>query len=417
MLIFSSFSTPTLLLPIISREKNVSTWIIALIFSAFPLGAFPASIVIGKMMRFYQKDKLLLIFNLFSSLSRLSLGFLTYTEDSTQFMILGFIGRLCTGISEGCLIPVLYSFIPDLFPDDIMIKYGILETWGSVGAIVGSPFASLLYENFGYLAVFVIMATINLVVGMIIILYFLRADEIVRFKNETKESLPLKKALFSNFRVLLDTFYLFFFFLPSYITQTGFETYFETLTSSLYVTAFVYCLTIVGMTIGIYLIKYFYKQQYEKKMLFIFAIIIILALNFFGPDTIFGITNNTTKIVLISFALVFSGLGMESIFIISTKVLINDLMEVFPEEKELCADFANGLFTASYTLDQFFGPILGYFLNDLVGYENSGLYYSIFCLIFCIIYWSIRKTQKNDYNQMVEEREGNTNQDRKKDEI
>lgn len=403
LLVFSSYSTPTLLLPIVSADKSVSSMMLALIFSAFPIGAFPASIAIGKLMRFYKKDKLLLIFNTISSLSRLSIGLLYYVDDPTTFVIIGFIARMATGIAEGSLIPITYSFIPELFPDEMMVKYGILEIWGSVGIIIGSPLSSILYESFGYFAVFCIMASINLFVGMFIIIYFLRSDEIVRFKDSSKNSLPMKQALFSNSAVILNFLYLFFFFFPNFMIQTGFETYFETLTSNLYISAFVYSLILVGMVLGVYAIKYFYKKEYEKRMLFIFGLTVIFALTFYGPDPSFGITDSTTKIILIGIAFLIAGIAIEVIFLIITKALINDLLQVFPGEKELCADFANGLFTASFTLDQFLAPLVGDVLNETVGYDRTGFCYSTACLMFFIVYWAVMRKAKNNYDNMVEE--------------
>ena len=116
LLVFSAYSTPILLLPSLAADRSISNICLAIIFSAFPIGAFPASIAIGKLMRFYRKDKLLLFFNIVSSLSRFSIGLLYFIEDSTWFLVVAFIARFFTGVAEGALIPITYSFIPDMFP-------------------------------------------------------------------------------------------------------------------------------------------------------------------------------------------------------------------------------------------------------------------------------------------------------------
>ena len=74
------------------------------------------------------------------------------------------------------------------------------------------------------------------------------------------------------------------------------------------------------------------------------------------------------------------GLAIEVIFLIITKKLINELLEVFPLDKELCTDFANGLFTSGYTFDQFLGPITGSLMNNYFGYNRTGTIYAIFSL-------------------------------------
>ncbi len=57
------------------------------------------------------------------------------------------IPRFLTGVAEGALIPITYSFIPDLYPDDFMVKFGNLEIWGSIGTIMGAPLSSLIFAQ------------------------------------------------------------------------------------------------------------------------------------------------------------------------------------------------------------------------------------------------------------------------------
>ena len=61
--------------------------------------------------------------------------------------MISMICRCITGFSEGVIIPILYSFVPKLYPNDIMVKIGYLEMYGSIGIIIFAPFASFLKEN------------------------------------------------------------------------------------------------------------------------------------------------------------------------------------------------------------------------------------------------------------------------------
>jgi len=403
LLIYSSYSTPILLLPALAAQRSLDSVLVAIIFMAFPLGAFPASLIIGKLMRFYKKDRLLLIFNTVASLSRLCIGILYYIEDPTVFFVVAFLARLFTGLAEGALIPITYSFIPDLFPDDMMVKIGTIEIWGSMGIIIGAPLSSMIYEEVGYFLVFAIMASLNLIIGMLIIICFLNSEFLVSFKKSEKNSLSMKEAFFQNKSLLWNFFYLFIFAFPYNIILTGYQNYMDTLTSSLLVSSIIYSLLLVGMILGVFVIK-FKKKKYEKQMLFINGIITILALVFYGPDPVFGITDNVSKIVLIGFAFLVAGTAMEVIFLIMTKVMISDLLEVFPEEKELCTDFANGLYLACFTLDQLFAPLVGSILNSYLGYASTGTCYALIALIFFLLYW-IFIGRKPDYDHMVEEKE------------
>lgn len=406
MIIFSSYSTPILLLPILAKLKSISNFEISLILSSFPIGAFPASILIGKLMRFHKKDRLLLLFTVISFVARFTMGTLYFIEDNTVLVAVGFLARMIAGIAEGALIPIIYSFVPELFPKEMMEKMGILEIWGSIGVIIGSPIASILYEQFGYFSVFCIMSSFNLVVGFLIITLFLKSDMIVEFKASEKPSMPIKQALFSNKAVLLNSFYLFLFFFPTYMIQTGYENYFTSyLTDNLYLAAFVYTLILFGMVIGVYFIKYFFQKQYKKKMFFISGIVVIVALFFYGPDPFFNIRNTAFKISLVGAAFFFVGFATEIIFLIVTKQLILDLLVVFPNEKALCGDFAIGIYAACFALDQFLGPIIGDFLNTILSYERTGSFFSLILIIFMIIYWGIMRNEENPYEDLVEEEE------------
>ena len=108
LLIFSSYTTPILLFPSLASSRSLNSYLISLVFSAFPLGAFPASLIIGKLMRFYKKDRILLFFNVLASVARFSFGLLDFIEDPVFFFFFGFACRFFVGVSEGCEILVYF---------------------------------------------------------------------------------------------------------------------------------------------------------------------------------------------------------------------------------------------------------------------------------------------------------------------
>ena len=405
LIVFSAYSTPILLLPSLAAQRSLSSFSVALILMSFPIGALPASLFIGKLMRFYKKSQLLMLFNALASISRFCMGLLYYIDDPTYFMLFAFFSRLLTGISEGMLIPITYSFIPDLYPDESMEKLGILEIWGSVGAVLGAPMATLIYGQLGYVMVFTIMSSINLVVGMLIILCAFDSFPFVKFEKNHKEMLPIRKAIFKNREVLLAFFYIFIFHFPTYMIQTGFQNYMATLTDNLIVSAVVYSLILVGMIFGVVWIKYVHRQKFERITLKISGLLIIFAVWFYGPDPVFGISDDTTKIVLIGGSFLVVGAAVEVIFLIVTKVLRIELLVVFPGENELCADFANGLYLACYTLDELLAPMTGSLLNNFLGYARTGGFYGVKALVYFAVYWSFtRKITEEGYDNMVEEK-------------
>jgi len=109
---------------------------------------------------------------------------------------------------------------------------------------------------------------------------------------------------------------------------------------------------------------------------------------------------------LIALAFLITGIVMEGVFLIISKTIIHDLLEVFPEDQNLCADFANGLFTACFSLDQLIAPLVGSFLNMYLGYANTGACFSVLILmVFFVGYWIIQyyMRKKGSYDEMNEE--------------
>jgi len=406
LLLYTSHSAPTIFFPNLANARNLNTMLIGLFFSAFPVGSFPASLYIGKLMRFYQKDRLLLIFHVFLNLARLCVGILYYIEDVQLFFVVAIFSRFFTGVAEGCVTPLLYSYIPELFPEDMMVKFGILEIWGSTGVILGGVFTSYIYEQFGYFAVFWITSTLNLVFGTLIIIFGLKSQRIQILNSDEKKALPMRAALFQNHAVMWNFFYLFFMFFPNYMILPGYELYVKTLSNNVYVASIIYTFIFLGMIIGVFLISKFYHDKNKSKFLFYFGILLIIALFFFGPDSLFGFADIHIQLCLIALAFLITGIVMEGVFLIISKTIIHDLLEVFPEDQNLCADFANGLFTACFSLDQLIAPLVGSFLNMYLGYANTGACFSVLILmVFFVGYWIIQyyMRKKGSYDEMNEE--------------
>lgn len=389
-MIYSEYSAPILLFPELAASRFLSTIEIGFIFSAFPVGAFPATLIIGNKMRFYKKQNLLLIFFSLSCLSRFILGIVYYIEDPVTFFTISFLARLFSGMAEGAALPVLFSFIPELYPKDMAIKYGILELGGLVGNCLGGPLAAMIYSFSDYFSVFTYMSFVNLIIGNSIIYFCLRGYDNVYDQSE-KKALPMREALFSNPNVIWNTVYLGLTSLPYYMLQSSYDLYISTLTQEKWIQSLVYSMIVLGMSLGVFVLMKFEFTHYQNQILFYSGIAEIIFGTFLGPDLIYGIEDNTTKLILIGISLFIVGFSLDIIFINLTKILIDDLLEVFPEETDLCSDFANGLYFAGFNLDEFVGPIFGGLIYHYMGYESIGTIYSLVLLVFFVNYWIFKR--------------------------
>ncbi len=158
------------------------------------------------------------------------------------------------------------------------------------------------------------------------------------------------------------------------------------------------------MIFGVLIISLMYKNDLESRMLLLCSVVILIALFFYGPEPLLEIYDIQEQLIFMGIAFFVSGIVFEVVFLIITKIIIHELLKVFPTEKNLCGDFANGLYTACFSLDQLIGPIAGAILNNYIGYDRTGSCFVIFLLMFFVPYWVIRclKT-KMTYNEMTEE--------------
>lgn len=56
---FSTYAIPATFYPAIAKEKGVSSFVVGLIFSMYPLGSFLSGLYIGKKLSFYNKKNLI----------------------------------------------------------------------------------------------------------------------------------------------------------------------------------------------------------------------------------------------------------------------------------------------------------------------------------------------------------------------
>lgn len=401
LLIYTAYSAPTLLFPQLAKKVGLNYILIGICFSSYPLSAFFGSYLICKIMKDYKKTNLLLIFNTLGSLARLSFGFLGYIDNQASFFILALFSRSLTGFAEGCLTPIIYSFVPEYCPvyQEMMMEIGIMEAGGLIGAAAGAPIASLIYENFGYFSTFEVLAFCNFLFGAFIIVFVVNKGTIQDIKILAQsEKLNMKDLLFKNAGVLLNFFANSLFAGPNFLIMVGFEIYIKSLIDNEYWISFIISLLWIGSIFGVLIFKLVYKIEYENKLLLTVGLIEILVLPFYGPDPFFAITDKTACLVLMGLAFFLTGIAMEITFMITTKKLLVELLKVFPEKKELCIDAANSMYAASFKFIEFVVPIIVGLLLESVSYSRISTIYDIILLLFFCLYWFKIDLNDNQYS-------------------
>lgn len=235
------------------------------------------------------------------------------------------------------MIPIVYSHVPDLYPNDYLVKYGILELMGSVGIIIGAPIATFLYNFFSFFWVFAGFGIFNLVCGTMIILAIYYNQSISAAQEESR-ALPFIKTFFSP-GITLNFLYLAIFAIPNYMILSGLEEYVTTLSNNLNITAVVYSSIFVGLLLGVLFIQFFYVEKHKFTIVFISGLIEIAFLSFYGPEPLYGIEDPHLKLILIAVSFLICGIMGDIIFLIMTDILLNELLKLYPQEAKFVQRF------------------------------------------------------------------------------
>lgn len=122
---FTTYALPLSFYPALADSLGFSKFAIGFVFSISSVGSLICSFMLGKFMRFMPKDSLMLIFQIINSISTFLFGFMTlFMESHFLFYFLSVVLRFVNGFSMGGFFTVVYSLVPDYWPDDISRRIG-----------------------------------------------------------------------------------------------------------------------------------------------------------------------------------------------------------------------------------------------------------------------------------------------------
>lgn len=152
----------------------MDTGLVGVMFSMFSMIAFITSPLNGHLMRRYGR-KTILIAGGFIEIFGLVLFGAVYFFSGITFIILSFTARIFQGIGGSALFVSCLSIIANRYPEQIETKLGIIETFGSLGLIVGPLLGVLFYSLGGYIGVFFIYSVV-FILFMFLLMHLIPAD-------------------------------------------------------------------------------------------------------------------------------------------------------------------------------------------------------------------------------------------------
>lgn len=404
LLDFSGYGLPTTLYPEVALERGFSSSWSGVVLALFPFGGVFASFITGKVMRFYKKPKLLLIFLLLDCLAKFVFGLVDFIDDPTLFMIVSTVSRLFLGLNFMAFQTILVSLIPEAWPDSMVESLSYYELFCNCGLLSGPLFGSLIAYFMDFFSVFAILTAIHLVLGLIGLCKIVSLEGIDVYE-ESKQSLDMKKMLLDS-TLMIQFFFQALFIGSVTFVSSGFETHIiNSLDSTQAMCSVIYCLDMLGFCISLIFLNKIYKPGTSTKGWFMFGSITLLICNqFIGPNPLFGIDSISGQLISISISFFFVGISEGAIAVLMVPEYKSILRVIFPDSpEELLTDMAPGIYLAGYSFAECLQAFAGGFIIDGVGWEWASVVYSGVLLCYSLIYWGKQIQLSIGYQKMTEE--------------
>ncbi|XP_066970596.1 MFS-type transporter SLC18B1-like [Macrobrachium rosenbergii] len=150
---FSSFASMSVLAPFFpkqARSLNLGTTFDGVVFSVYAFVIFIASPVIGKFLPLMNSRKVYLVGIMIAGVFDIFFGMTYWVRSPEVFVVITITLRIITALGTAAFLTVIYAVVPVLFPEDMNMVNGMLETAVGIGMCVGPAVGVWLYSIGGF---------------------------------------------------------------------------------------------------------------------------------------------------------------------------------------------------------------------------------------------------------------------------
>ena len=357
----SMYSTVAPYFPKEAAKKGISSALIGVILSCYPITALSSSLLLGKYIGNIGKEKVLLLGCLLESIAVFGFSILP-NMSYTIFILSGIILRLMQGLGAGCISVSILAIVSCEYLENIQERLGLVEIAVSLGFLLGPLGASGLYTIGGFHTIFITYGLIFLVILVVLGFIIKKTDK----TPVRSEEIPIY-AMIKNREIFLYG-----------LTFMGSVTCicFISPTLSLHLAEFQIPESLFGAVFAIPTLSYaatilvIRKLKYAKRNIMIGGYIILIIANLIiGP---WNYTYLPHRFYICIIGLVLLGFGLCTCNLIGAPMIIHIAQINFPQhDKEKVSDVASGLITFFTFLPEIYAPPLSGILRDHFGFENT----------------------------------------------
>ena len=366
--------------PIISREKNISIFVIGVILTIFSLGSC-MPIMFIKYFKDSNPFKVILYSNFTIQTIIIIFGLLSFIENKYLYCVLNTLVIFIFGAIYSFDQSFIYGSIGLIYKYDKVLKskrYAIGKFVGNCGNFFGFVIGGFLYKNFGYSGMFLIFSIIFF--GFTLLFSIILRTKIKLFNEDSfyeEQNYHLSEILTEK-KIYLSFLFLTMSTIIPYVFRPGFPIHLQNAFKineskvSYYYSS--YGLGIILSNLFIIFFLKFFGELIVINFSFLFGII---GLIFIGPTLLIGLPLN---IFIIISALVFLGFSRS----FGNVPVFNYFYNILLSEEKFGLDAKSANMIASFfnefllSVGGLVGPFVGGLIGDNFKFSEGMFYYSIF---------------------------------------
>lgn len=314
-----------------------------------------------------------------------------FVSEKNTFILVTSVLRLGQGLACGGYGVIIYSMVPQFFPDRVEEIFGYMELTGGIAIAISPLIGMFLYEVIGAPFTFIYMSFIYLI--MVIIIYKftdLNKSELQISRSESLASEHIGLIDFLKDRRFLLTFAIF--------TTNSCGLYLITpilgdrvkeLTGSMHSIGITFSMFYVLYALtGILLGRAFKTHKINKRNLFLLSSFIISVAYLLLPFS--------NSLISLQFLLLLIGFAEGLIAIPFIPEAIEIGLILYPNAYNKVSDSASGFWNIGFALAEFLGPLLGGYLGENYGFGVCTFTYGFICAIVGGLYLVMGKKGKEE---------------------
>lgn len=371
-MVWACYMLPVPILPEEAINRSISLDIVGIILAVYTITFLLASFIIGKMMALWGKIRFLNMALILLFLTTFSFGIIMFIKEKNIFIVVATLLRLVQGLACGTYSVIIYSMVPECYPERIEEVFSYMELFTGISTSVAPLIGMILFQLFGSGITFMSFSVLYL-------LLLIMTNKNIKFEGSASPGLKKIKSEGENYegRSILDLIknrqFIVGFGIYT-INSIGFFVINPILgervkqitgdVNLIGVSFFVFCgsYALGGIGLG----QCFKKFKPNKKTIFVLSSIMI-----FLAYGLMGLTNSISYLLI---ALVLLGFGEAFCVIPYIPEAIELGINIFPEDYAWVGDMASLFWNMGFAIGEFVGPILGGSLTSSYGFE--------FCVIF-----------------------------------